>query len=501
MNEKVKTILNAGDPIAFVIFGVTGDLAHRKLMPALYELCLSGRLVMPLMIIGFARRDWSNSKLKDELNGAVQEFARSQPTNSEILGELISDAAYVQSSFDEPQGYSELKQLLEQSKISNAVFYLATPPEAYSTIIQQLGEHGLNKSNEGWRRIVIEKPYGTDLQSAKELEKEVHQVFSEEQVYRIDHYLGKETVQNILVFRFANGIFEPLWNRHHIDHVEITVAESVGVGSRAGYYDTAGVIRDIFQNHLLQLLTLTAMEAPVRFNAESVRDEKVKVLHALRPLRGQEAINNTYRAQYVSGLENASRVPGYKDEKGVPAETITETYMAAKIFIDNWRWAGVPFYLRSGKRLPSQVTGIVIQFSQVPLSLFGWRNLAGSAPNMLILNLQPDEGITLTFGAKAPGPINTIEPVRMNFSYTETFGKEPPDAYERLILDVLHGDPTLFTRSDEVLAAWSFTTDILKAWSKQKITNLPVYEAGTWGPPGADEFINREGRMWKNLLT
>jgi len=321
----------------------------------------------------------------------------------------------------------------------------------------------------------------------------------EKQVYRIDHYLGKETVQNILVFRFANGIFEPLWNRRYVDHVQITVSETVGVGSRAGYYETAGVIRDMFQNHLLQLLSLTAMEAPVGFNADAVRDEKVKVLKALRPFEGADVASNTYRAQYVSGQIDGQDVPGYKEEPGVSKTSVIETFLATRLFVDNWRWSGVPFYLRSGKCLPCRKTEITIQFKQVPLSLFNWRNMAGDAPNELVLNLQPDEGITLTFGAKVPGPVNEIAPVHMDFSYNATFGSEPPEAYERLLLDCLLGDATLFTRSDEVYAQWAFTTRILEAWKSLPTRNLPVYEAGTWGPPGADEFIQKDGRTWRNV--
>ncbi len=499
MSEHNESANGGHEPVAFVIFGVTGDLTRRKLIPALYELCVSNRLPMPITLIGFARRDWDDDIMRYEFRAGVSEFARRKPIDEEALNSLLEGARYVRSSFDDPDGYENLCKLTEAMNINNYLYYLATPPESYPTIIQQIGNCGMAHGETGWRRIVVEKPYGKDLESAEELEDVIHGVFEESQIYRIDHYLGKETVQNILVFRFANGIFEPLWNQHYIDHVQITVAEDMGVGSRAGYYDNAGVIRDIFQNHLLQLLTLTAMEAPVAFNADAVRDEKVKVLRALRPLQGAEAMAYTYRAQYVSGLMDDHRVPGYKDEPGVPQNTVTETFMAARLLVDNWRWAGVPFYVRSGKRLAEQLTEVAIQFKQVPLSLFGWKNLAGAAPNRLILNIQPNEGITLTFGAKAPGPINTIDPVRMSFNYSAAFGTEPPEAYERLLLDVMLGDATLFTRTDEVQAAWAFTSRILQTWRTHPVKNLPVYEAGTWGPPGADEFIQKEGRTWRTM--
>ncbi len=315
----------------------------------------------------------------------------------------------------------------------------------------------------------------------------------------MDHYLGKETVQNILAFRFGNGIFEPLWNRKYIDHIQITMAETEGVGTRAGYYDHAGVIRDVFQNHLLQLLTLTAMEAPAVFNAKAVRDEKVKVLKSIEDIVGEGAIENTVRGQYVSGTIDGKRVPSYRDEPGVSPDSTTETYLAVRLFINNWRWAGVPFYLRSGKRLPHRVTEIAIQYTQVPLSLFGQRNLAGEAPNVLVLRIQPDEGITLYLGAKSPGSVMQIEPVQMRFSYAEAFPGEPPEAYERLLLDSLLGDATLFTRSDEVVEAWKLTDGIIDAWKAQDLKNLPVYEAGTQGPHSADEFIQRDGREWRKI--
>jgi glucose-6-phosphate 1-dehydrogenase len=496
MVDGDKNANNEG-AIAFVIFGVTGDLTHRKLIPAIYQLILGQRMPMPVYVIGFARRDWNDDHMRNVFANSVDESLKGQLLDANALKVLLEQSHYVQGNFDDPSGYENLKKLMQELPVKNAVYYLATPPEAYPTIIEQIGKHELQNCREGWTRIVIEKPYGRDLESAKALEADVHKVFREEQIYRIDHYLGKDTVQNIMVLRFANGIFEPLWNSHYVDHVQIMVAESVGVGSRGGYYDTAGVIRDIFQNHMLQLLALTAMEVPTAFNANAVRDEKVKVLHALRPISGADVLANTVRGQYVAGWVNQEHVPGYKEEVGGDGRSVTETYLAARIFIDNWRWAGVPFYLRSGKRMPSRLTEVAIQFKQVPLPLFNWKNMAGDAPNMLVLTLQPNESITLTFGAKSPRRANEIAPVEMQFCYQDAFGLEPPDAYERLILDVLTGDATLFTRSDEVMAAWAFTTRILEAWQEKPARNLPIYEAGTWGPPSADDFIEKDEHSWR----
>ena len=408
----------------------------------------------------------------------------------------VESGCYVESTFEDVSGYHILADKLNEIGVQNTLFYLATPPDAYVEIIKKIGSTDLQHCEKGWRRIVVEKPFGNGLESAKNLDAEIHKVFNEDHIYRMDHYLGKETVQNLLAFRFGNGIFEPLWNRNYIDHIEITVAENYGVGTRAGYYDKASVIRDVFQNHLLQLLTLTAMEAPSAFNARAVRDEKVKVLNSLCIMTPEEILDQTFRAQYAAGEVDGEKVVGYHEEKGVESDSLTETYMAAKLFVNNWRWADVPFYLRSGKRLPKRLTRIVIQFSQLPLSLFGARNLAGNAPNLLIFDIQPDEGITLCLGAKAPGPIHQIEPVKMRFSYQEAFGGEPPEAYERLLLDTIMGDATLFTRTDEVEEAWRFTDRIISAWDAQGLRQLPIYAAGTWGSSGADEFMSRDGRKW-----
>jgi glucose-6-phosphate 1-dehydrogenase len=485
--------------VAIVIFGVTGDLARRKLMPALYENAKQDRLPKPFYILGFARRAWSHEKMRKVLRQGVYDHGRTRPVDVRVLDRLLENAYYVESTFQDPAGYAKLDDVLTQIGVKNMLFYLSTPPSSYGSIVENIGRSKLESCPEGWRRIVVEKPFGRDLETALALDNKLHSVFKEDQVYRMDHYLGKETVQNILAFRFGNGIFEPLWNRKYIDHIQITMAESEGVGTRAGYYDKAGVVRDVFQNHLLQLLTLTAMEAPAVFNAKAVRDEKVKVLKSIHKISDHSALKNTFRAQYVSGTIDGKRVASYRDEPDVAPESVTETYMAARLCVNNWRWAGIPFYLRSGKRLPRRATEIAIQFTQVPLALFGQRNLAGEAPNVLVIRIQPNEGITLFLGAKVPGNAMRIEPVEMRFNYAEAFGGEPPEAYERLLLDCLMGDATLFTRSDEVEEAWRLIQGIIDAWEEQDLQNLPVYEAGTQGPHGADDFIQDEGRQWRKI--
>ena len=496
MSEKPAGSPKFG-PIGLVIFGITGDLAHRKLVPALYQLALGGQLPEALHIVGFARRDWGDEKLRSEMRTALNEHARTKPLDKKVVANLLDRMHYVTGTFDGRDGYKHLESLLKELGAVNRLFYLATPPQAYPAIIENLGASNLASCPDGWTRIVVEKPYGRDLESARQLEEAIHKVFSEDQIYRIDHYLGKETVQNILVLRFANGIFEPMWNNRYVDSVQITVAEAIGVNGRSEYYDTAGVIRDMLQNHILQLLTLTAMEAPVTFNADAVRDEKVKVLRALHMLRSAEVMRNTLRAQYGASRVNGELIRAYKDHEGVAEDSKTETLLAMRIGIDNWRWAGVPFFIRSGKHLPRRLTEIAVQYKQVPLALFGARNMAGDAPNRLLLNIQPEEGITLTFGAKAPGSEDLIKSVNMDFSYAETFGASSPEAYERLLLDCMEGDPTLFTRSDEVLAAWAFVDEILKAWQAHPEHELCQYTPGTWGPPEMDAFIRSHGSEWR----
>jgi glucose-6-phosphate 1-dehydrogenase len=491
------------EPCTVVIFGATGDLTHRKLVPALYNLQRERLLPPGFGVVGFARRDWSDDFFCESLLEDARQHSRSG-VNDSLWQSFAEGVAYVQSSFDDSSGYTKLAQKLremdeQRGAGGNRLFYLATPPENYATIVQQIGAAGLNRSENGWVRIIIEKPFGRDLASARALNAEVHQVFDEAQIYRIDHYLGKETVQNILVFRFANGIFEPLWDRRYVDHVQITVAEQVGLEGRGGYYERAGAMRDIVQNHLLQVLTLTAMEPPIGYRADAVRDEKVKVLRAIRPLAPEQVERYSVRGQYGLGVVNGQAVPGYREEAGVAPDSTTETYVALHLAIDNWRWAGVPFLLRTGKRMPKRVTEIAIQFRSAPLMLFDSGPLSDIEPNVLAIQVQPDEGITLRFDSKVPGQAHQIRPVTMDFRYNASFGVESPEAYERLLLDAMLGDSTLFTRSDEVEASWSLITPIHQGWELSPPPEFPNYEAGTWGPKEADRLLEREWRQWRRL--
>src|SRR5713101_5354395 len=501
LREGIR-IKNSPEPCVMVIFGATGDLTHRKLLPALYNLALEHPLPAGFSVIAFARRPYNDDEYRQQALESINQYSRQKPVNPQVWENFAAGIHYLQADFNDPKGYEKLNNLLnaldhERGTSGNRILYLSTPPSQYPEIIQRLGAAGLNRSRKGWTRIIVEKPFGHDLGSAKELNRQVGRVFREEQVYRIDHYLGKETVQNILVFRLANGIFEPVWNRRYVDHVQITVAENIGLEGRGAYYEESGAIRDMVQNHVLQLLTLVAMEPPITFEANQVRDEKVKVLHALQPLVGRDVTNNTIRAQYGPGWISGQQVPGYTQEPGIPPNSNTETYVAIKMFIDNWRWAGVPFYVRVGKRLPKRVTEVAIQFKQAPLMLFKRSEAHGQVePNVLTLRIQPDEGIALKFGTKVPGTEMQIRAVNMDFLYGSSF-RAQPEAYERLLLDCMVGDSTLFTRRDEVEAAWTFVQGILDEWKAEGRENLLTYESGTWGPEAADEFIWHDGRRWR----
>ncbi len=492
------------DPVCLVLFGATGDLAHRKVMPALYQLWRTNLLPHEFMLVAVGRRSYADDVFRAEIGQALGVFSR-VPIEDRPLAEFLSRIVYHQGDFADPDAFDRLSVRLEaideeRGTGGNRLFYLATQPSAFAEIIGQLGRVGLDHETHGggWRRLIIEKPFGRDLESAVRLNREVGKVFRERQVYRIDHYLGKETVRNLLVFRFGNGIFEPLWNRRYVDHVQITVAESLGCENRGAFYEETGASRDVLQNHLMQLLSLVAMEPPATFEAEALRDEKVKVLRAIAPLGPESVARDVVRGQYGPGWVAAQQVGGYRSEPEVDPESETETFVAARFEIDDWRWAGVPFYVRTGKRLPKRSSEIAIQFKPVPHRLF--RDSAGDPePNLLALRIQPDEGILLRFGAKVPGLGIDVRAVNMDFTYGSAFNVDSPDAYETLILDALLGDASLFTRADEVEEAWGIVTPIIDAWIDLPAPAFPDYEAGSWGPAAADELLAREGRRWRRI--
>ena len=483
-------------PTTLVIFGATGDLAKRKLLPALYNLAHEGALPERFHLVGVSRKEKEHEDYRAECEQAIGQFSRRKP-DEDVLKGLLEDIKYVPGEFDEDSVYAELERVLDGFEKNageklNRAFYLSTAPNFFPVIVEKLGEHGLAQHEGTEVRVIIEKPFGTSLQEALELNRRVLDVFEEAQVFRIDHYLGKETVQNMMAFRFANGMFEPLWNRNYIDHVQITAAEDIGIGSRAGYYDHAGALRDLIQNHMLQLLCHVAMEPPVSFTAEEVRNEKVKVLHAIHEPTLQEIPEIAVRAQYAAGHSGGEDVPGYLEEEGVRPGSTSETFAALRLEVDNWRWAGVPFYLRAGKRLARKITEIAVTLKPVPHLAFSQDGSLGVKPNQLVLTLQPNEGVTLQLGAKIPGSRMRIRSVNMEFLYGTSFMSQSPEAYERLIMDAMRGDPTLFTRNDEVEAQWRICDPILQAWSQTpgpRAGGLPQYKAGSHGPSEADDLL------------
>ncbi len=490
-----------GDPCIMVIFGASGDLTKRKLIPALYNLAQDHLLNENFAILGVARNDFSADQFRDTLSQEIPKFLTTKVDPA--LWKWFTDRLYYLSGdFADPGLFQRIKQNLTEidqkhGGKGNYFYYMATAPEFFAPVIQQLGAAGLTDEDQGgWKRVIIEKPFGRDYDSAKDLNKKVREVLSERQIYRIDHYLGKETVQNILVFRFANGIFEPIWNRRYIDHVQITVSETVGVEKRGGYYDHAGTLRDMVPNHIFQLISLTAMEPPISFDADVVRDEQAKILKAIQPMTPEDVLSRTVRGQYGDGVLDGEKLAAYRAEPNVAPNSRTETYVAMKLYIDNWRWADVPFYVRTGKRMPRRVTEIAIQFKRAPFVLFRKTSVEALHPNRLVLHLQPDEGISLSFGAKIPGTIVRMGDVDMTFRYDDYFGATPSTGYERLMYDCMLGDATLFQRSDMVESAWSVVAPIQDVWDALPPRSFPNYAAGSWGPRDADDLIERDHRYW-----
>jgi len=492
-----------GDRCILVIFGASGDLTKRKLMPALYNLAQGHLLPKEFAVVGLSTSKMTNEEFRTKLSTEIKEFATDN-VDPELWKWLAERLYYLPGNFSDPESFTRLRSLLAEldktrKTSGNHLFYLATPPDFFAEITKQLGAAGMVTEEGGaWKRVIIEKPFGHDLESAKELTRQITKVLSEPQIYRIDHYLGKETVQNLMVFRFGNGIFEPIWNRRYVDHVQITVAETVGVETRGGYYETSGALRDMVSNHLLQLVALTAMEPPISFEADAVRDEKAKLLRALQPMEPEEVLTRSVRGQYGEGQgKDGERLPAYREEPKVDPNSATETYVALKLYIDNWRWAGVPFYLRTGKRLPVRDTEIVIQFKQPPQVLFRGTGVESLPPNVLCLQLQPEEGISLSFLAKVPGPVVRTGEVDMDFSYAEHFGSTSSTGYETLLYDCMCGDATLFQRADSVEASWAAVGPILDVWKALPPRDFPNYAAGSCGPAEADELLQRDGRAWR----
>jgi glucose-6-phosphate 1-dehydrogenase len=493
-------------PNTMVIFGASGDLTRRKLVPALYSLARDRLLPSSFNAVGVARRDIGDENFRKAMRESCDRYARRRPVEDKLWETLAPALHYSSGTFEDLKTYQKLAKLLarldeERGTLGNRVYYLSTPPNEYPVILRMLGESGLVNREVGgpFSRVIIEKPFGHDLESARALNREVLSIMREDQVYRIDHYLGKETVQNILAFRFANALWEPLWNGRYVDHVQLTVAESIGVEGRGRYFEQAGILRDMVQNHMFQFLCMMAMEPPVAFEADAVRDEKLKVLRSLRPLPDdpKELARSVVRGQYGAGSVNGQERGAYRTEEGVAADSTVETYVAIKMFIDNWRWAGVPFYLRAGKAMPKRATEIAIHFKKAPHSIFPGETRLTEESNVLALRIQPDEGIALKFFSKVPGPQMEVMPVAMDFRYGTSFGAEPPEAYERLLLDCMLGDGTLFTRGDEVETSWAFIDRIERAWAREPKPALPNYATGTWGPAAADELIERDGRQWR----
>jgi glucose-6-phosphate 1-dehydrogenase len=487
-----------------VIFGAAGDLTRRKLIPALYNLAKSELLARDFAIVGVARTKLSTEQFRDNISKDLQEYA-SDGIDKEISEWFLERTYYLAGNFDDKDLYARLKDLLakvdlDHSTHGNHLYYMATAADYFGPVVEELAAVGLMEQKEHqWRRVIIEKPFGHDLESAKALNQRLLRVAQENQIYRIDHYLGKETVQNILALRFANGIFEPIWNRRYIDHIQISVAETVGVEQRGNYYDRAGALRDMVPNHIMQLISLTAMEPPVSFQADAVRDEQGKILHAIQPFSSEDVLTRTVRGQYGEGMVDGERVPGYRGEDSVPIDSKTETYVAMKLLIDNWRWADVPFYLRTGKRLPSRHTLIVIQFRRAPFVLFRDTPVENLMPNQLILHIQPEEGISLRFAAKVPGPSMRLGAVDMSFEYADYFGTQPSTGYERLLNDCMIGDATLFQRADMVEAGWCVVSPVLDVWKALPPRSFPNYPAGTAGPKDADDLLERDGRHWRDF--